>query len=300
VAVIDFVEEPVPSIIMEYCPLGSLDRITPGVRPAEVTRALQQMLEGLSHLHWNDIAHRDLKPANLLVAERVPLHIKITDFGIAGEISGDVPLASMVGTALYAAPDLTQCPGHGTLVDIWSAGVVALELAFGLPSLGGLPEYPDDGWFPAWPDRLAVWLSDVGTTDEAGSEHGVSGESGCGDVLADMLRQMLTAVPEARPTAQQCLKEGRENGLFEAASIFSNPTDRLLQDSDDDGTITPTMPQSPHAGSKRRSEAADGEQSSKRRARSQEIEARASSRGSEALYRPVTDSELLGEHDEEE
>lgn len=71
---IDFREEPEPLLLMPYYPHGSLESW-------QLVSASCQMLLGLRHLHRPGVVHRDLKPRNLLVADRDPVTILISDFG---------------------------------------------------------------------------------------------------------------------------------------------------------------------------------------------------------------------------
>ncbi|KAF3768292.1 kinase-like protein, partial [Cryphonectria parasitica EP155] len=90
-----------------------------------------EMLFGLDYLHSNRITHRDLKPANILVPQRNPIHIKITDFGLA--VARSQQLKTNCGTALYLAPEVLSEACYTNKVDLWSLGVIALELVLGLP-----------------------------------------------------------------------------------------------------------------------------------------------------------------------
>lgn len=264
----EFVEGLEPAIIMEYCPLGSLEDLG-DIEPQEYVSVFHQVLGGLSHLHRNGIAHRDLKPANLLVAERRPFMIKMSDFGGAKALAGDSFLKTFCGTPLYAAPEI--CPnGSGYLpsVDIWSAGVITLEGIFGLPRYRDLVPFPNPAWFKLWPDMLIARIDDLDEND---------------DQVIDIIKYMVTLRPEDRLTADACLQRGCDNGLFrrridgqvvdvdscsEAPTEIATEIDIGIVSSDDDasnGTATPT--QQSHAGTedKRRPEVILSDHTPKRR-----------------------------------
>ncbi|EPY15281.1 protein kinase [Strigomonas culicis] len=128
----------------EYCALGTLAdllRSRTAVDRLDNLRNIKQVAEGLSYLHSKEIVHRDLKPTNIFVASNHVL--KIGDFGLAktkppkassaGELNpgilGNHEEASIVGgSPLYSSPEQTQ--GNAVLKpsDIFSLGIIAVEL----------------------------------------------------------------------------------------------------------------------------------------------------------------------------
>ncbi|KAI0905313.1 kinase-like domain-containing protein [Ustulina deusta] len=132
--------EPWPRIFLEYMPMGNLKDAhqTLAFSRGECTAILVQSSSALEYLHETCmIAHRDLKPENILIQHRdypnrnhKRLYIKLSDFGLSK--AGD-NLKSWCGTNKYLAPEVGR-QRYTRAVDIWSLGVVILELAFGLPS----------------------------------------------------------------------------------------------------------------------------------------------------------------------
>ena len=101
----------------------------------QIVRILTQALRGLVSLHAvpNPVIHRDIKPENILVADydrggdpnEYGPWIKLADFGLATEGSTCVGKA---GTWLYTAPEVFRPVHYSSKVDIWSLGVVILQL----------------------------------------------------------------------------------------------------------------------------------------------------------------------------
>lgn len=204
IQVISFQEKPKPFVVMEYCYLGSLEDLQ-DVEPEQYVNASLQMLVGLRHLHNNRVAHRDLKPGNLLVVNRHPIHIKISDFGLSKVVAVDSVLRTFCGTPLYTAPEVypKNRTGYRPSVDIWSAGVMIFKFIFGLPSYDANSQLPLTEWIEQWTDILLGRIDDLDEND---------------DQVIDIIKHMVTIRPEDRFTAEQCLHKGCDNGLFKQRS----------------------------------------------------------------------------------
>ncbi|XP_076041905.1 serine/threonine-protein kinase Chk1-like [Oratosquilla oratoria] len=91
-----------------------------------------ELMSGVGYLHAQGIAHRDLKPDNLLLTEdRV---LKIGDFGLSAEfLSGgeEVYLRGAFGTRKYVAPEVFSGRYRGAPADLWSCGIILVELITG-------------------------------------------------------------------------------------------------------------------------------------------------------------------------
>ncbi|DBA89209.1 hypothetical protein WJX77_000076 [Trebouxia sp. C0004] len=108
-------------LIMEYCPRGTLDVMlhhSAAARwdSAKLVSMVRSIARGMLHLHTRKppMLHRDLKPGNIFVGHG--LVMKIGDFGMSRQIImrhiGDeaslerAMSANVIGTAVYAAPEL--------------------------------------------------------------------------------------------------------------------------------------------------------------------------------------------------
>lgn len=96
----------------------------------------KNLVEGLMDLHRIGIAHRDLKPENLMV-QRTGTNIKYIDFGLSC-YKERCNNGRRVGSPYYYAPEMYVLENRDPdfpsdmnrwfMVDIWSLGVVLLEM----------------------------------------------------------------------------------------------------------------------------------------------------------------------------
>ncbi|XP_066225099.1 interleukin-1 receptor-associated kinase 4 isoform X2 [Saccopteryx leptura] len=128
-------------LVYVYMANGSLlDRLsclddTPPLSWHMRCRIAQGAANGISFLHENHQIHRDIKSANILLDE--DFTAKISDFGLARaseKFSQTVMTSRIVGTTAYMAPEALR--GEITpKSDIYSFGVVLLEIITGLPAV---------------------------------------------------------------------------------------------------------------------------------------------------------------------
>ncbi|CAM9761435.1 unnamed protein product [Ectocarpus sp. 12 AP-2014] len=120
-------------VVLEYMDRGSLSDVIHGWRGMDYGEDLMaaitlQILWGLGYLHYEHHVHRDVKPQNVLLNSHG--EVKLSDFGIARELQGEMDLAqTMVGTIRYMSPERLAGDGYGVAADVWSLGVLLLEMA---------------------------------------------------------------------------------------------------------------------------------------------------------------------------
>uniref|UniRef100_A0A3P9B807 Protein kinase domain-containing protein n=1 Tax=Maylandia zebra TaxID=106582 RepID=A0A3P9B807_9CICH len=118
------------------------DRNNQGLPMREIRPILHQLANALFHLGSVGIVHADLKPVNIMVVNRSEsqVRVKLIDFGIACNTSAVIP-GDCVGTIGYCAPEIMLGTPYDEAIDMWSLGLVAVELATGVPLYPGEDDY---------------------------------------------------------------------------------------------------------------------------------------------------------------
>ena len=95
------------------------------------------IIQGLSHIHYNNIIHRDIKPENLVLDSRG--YVRITDFGIAKENEKDNS-SETSGTPGYMSPEVLFKKNHSFSTDFFAIGVIGFEFMRGKRPFTGSKE----------------------------------------------------------------------------------------------------------------------------------------------------------------
>jgi len=107
--------------------------------PVEVADLGAQLADALAHVHARGVVHRDVTPSNVLCGPDG--RVRLADFGIVRLVDTTriTAPATTLGTAAYMAPEQLQSGDVTAAADIYSLGLVLLELLTARRAFTGLP-----------------------------------------------------------------------------------------------------------------------------------------------------------------
>lgn len=147
-------------VVMEYLEGGALTDIVTHSRmdESQIATVCSQCLKPLAYLHSQGVIHRDIKSDSILLT--ADGRVKLSDFGFCAQVSQELPRRkSLVGTPYWMSPEVISryntVLGHfiiillfvrelymhiscfrlpyGPEVDIWSLGIMIIEMVDGEP-----------------------------------------------------------------------------------------------------------------------------------------------------------------------
>ena len=139
---------------------------------AVIAYICRELVRGLVYLHGKRIMHRDVCSGNVLMSQEGA--VKLCDFGYAVQFEeGRERSCTVVGSPYWMAPEVSTGSKYDYKADIWSLGIVALEMAEGLPPLANQhpvralflsaslapPSLQGPTWSPAFHSFLALCLT---------------------------------------------------------------------------------------------------------------------------------------------
>jgi serine/threonine protein kinase len=153
-------------IVMEYLAAGSLaERLRSGVAPDQAIDYVRQVALALQVIHEAGILHRDLKPTNVML--RTDGSLALIDFGLAKTLRLEAAItgsARIFGTPYYMSPEQGYGDSLDVRADIYSLGVMLVEMLTGAPpfigsSAFGVIYQHQQAPRPQLPDELAAYQS---------------------------------------------------------------------------------------------------------------------------------------------
>jgi len=130
-------------VVMEFMGGGSLTDILEFHKFLEIpeeciARFMLESLKALEYIHSLHRIHRDIKSDNILLDFNG--EIKLADFGYTVQLTeAKDKRNTTIGTPYWEAPEVITGDPYDSKVDIWSLGIMALELAEGEPPYMDLP-----------------------------------------------------------------------------------------------------------------------------------------------------------------
>lgn len=156
-----------PYLVEELALGESLSHVAArGRRPErEVAAWALCLFEALAHLHSHGLVHRDIKPSNLMLSGLRRSPVRIIDFGITARAGASPEPGLSSGTVHYMSPEQASGGAAQPAWDVYSMGLVLLELHTGTKAFPGTaveslvartfrnPHVPDS-LDPAWQSFL--------------------------------------------------------------------------------------------------------------------------------------------------
>mmetsp|Transcript_7455 Transcript_7455/g.18526 ORF Transcript_7455/g.18526 Transcript_7455/m.18526 type:complete len:571 (-) Transcript_7455:33-1745(-) len=191
---------------------------------ATAAEVMSQIFSGVAYCHQAGVAHRDLKTENIVVMEPTEdggntLRVKIVGFGCAQHATALCD--KLIGTLPFTAPEVVLRSAHEPArVDMWSCGIVLLELLCGVDFV-----VRSLRWAPPMPAGVLAARQLVAFFDEPGNLQRAI-EAKIGAVHKDLLAlafALLNPSPQARwsaDVAARCAWLTRPGGERTGASCI--------------------------------------------------------------------------------
>ncbi len=133
-----------PYLVFEYVEGSTLAQVVQAegaLSPERAAGIMLPVLDAVAYAHRFGTIHRDLKPSNILMnGEGVP---RVMDFGIASKVSADAAdeADQLLGTPAYMSPEYAADRVVSPQCDVYAAGLILYELAFGQRANAGADVY---------------------------------------------------------------------------------------------------------------------------------------------------------------
>ena len=196
-----------PFLVLTYVPYSCAARGPETIInwPARMNIA-KGIARGLCHLHaQEEMAHGNLTSSNIILDEQINAHI--ADFGLSRLMTAaaNTNVIATAGSLGYNAPELSKTKKANTKTDVYSLGVIILELLTGKSPSEGMNGMD----LPQWVASIVKeeWTNEVFDLELMRDAPII------GDELLNTLKLALHCVdpsPAARPEVQQVLQQLEE------------------------------------------------------------------------------------------
>eukprot|EP01097_Dermamoeba_algensis_P007059 TRINITY_DN4413_c0_g1_i1.p1 TRINITY_DN4413_c0_g1~~TRINITY_DN4413_c0_g1_i1.p1 ORF type:complete len:407 (-),score=49.84 TRINITY_DN4413_c0_g1_i1:292-1482(-) len=173
-------------VVMEFLEGGPLSAAVESFQfsEAQIAYFTKEILKGLSYMHNLHYVHRDIKSDNIMLS--VDAKIKIVDFGLVASCEGG-KATKLCGSPFWMAPEMISKQPYSYAVDIWSFGVVVMEMI-------------DASLVHKYSKLKHMWtVASKGINPDLVDIEKLS----CDSRLKEFLSMCLTHDQEKRPTAEQ-------------------------------------------------------------------------------------------------
>eukprot|EP01063_Lacrimia_lanifica_P012322 TRINITY_DN1893_c0_g1_i1.p1 TRINITY_DN1893_c0_g1~~TRINITY_DN1893_c0_g1_i1.p1 ORF type:complete len:544 (+),score=154.61 TRINITY_DN1893_c0_g1_i1:188-1819(+) len=116
---------------MEFMDAGHVTALLRTVEFTErhIAYVCRCVLEGLAYLHGSGRIHRDIKSDNVLI--NAAGDVKLGDFGFCTALGDGAKRRTVIGTPYWMAPEVIQGQPYNEKADMWSVGILTLEMCDG-------------------------------------------------------------------------------------------------------------------------------------------------------------------------
>lgn len=193
-------------LVLEYLEGGSLTDIVLNttMNEQQIATVCVQCLQALAFLHSRGIIHRDIKSDSILLSSDGS--VKLSDFGFCAQVTNEVPKRrSLVGTPYWLSPEIISRQSYGPEVDIWSMGIMIMEMVDGEP-----PNYDEP------PIQAMKRIRDMPPPK-------LQNQSRISPYLDNFLSRMVIKDPSLRATARELLQHPFLQQLARPPSISLQP-----------------------------------------------------------------------------
>ena len=184
-----FKKQDTTNIVMEHINGWNLQSIVENLELEEgvIASLSKSILQSLQQVHARQIIHRDIKCGNVMLTKDG--ETKLIDFGYATHCPENGHVKSgKIGSMYWMAPEISQRKAYNEKSDIWSFGIMVMEMFLGDP-----PYYNSNETNEDIANRLA--FGDVPMVETMSCE------------LQEFVQRCLAIDPEDRPSAEELLND---------------------------------------------------------------------------------------------